>query len=143
MIALRNEMHIRKVNEWETSHGTGLSSKELVNLYSSAIQAMVRRSLETLSAITVLVVLDRVLNEVKEGYPFLSEIKADSQGINFDSFLEKEGLDPEEFKRALHEFLVGLLTVLGNITADILTTPLHKELMTISVASAKKNRDPK
>jgi hypothetical protein len=132
MIVHRNGLHASQVDAWEAKNGQSVSAKELPFLYAKAIQAIEQRSLSTLSRITMQVIVDRALHEATEKFPALSDVKAGSEALDFTDFLNKSDLTPEELKLPLRELLIDLLNVLGNITADILTTPLHRELMDVS-----------
>jgi hypothetical protein len=116
-----------------------LPADQLVQLFGCAIQAIEKRSLVTLSSITVSVVVDRALHESKENFPILSEITTGPKGLNLDA-LHEMGTHhtSEELREALRCLLVELLNVLGNITADILTIPLHRELMEVTCELALK-----
>jgi hypothetical protein len=132
MIVHRNELHASQVDAWEAKNGKGVSAKELPFLYAKAIQAIERRSLSTLSRITMQVVVDRALHEATEKFPPLSDVKLGSEDLDFTDYLNISNLTSEELKLPLRELLIDLLNVLGNITADILTAPLHKELMNVT-----------
>lgn len=128
----RNELHGKIVSEWEKANGKDLSAEDLTLLYAKAIQAVEKKSLITLSSITVLVVVDRSIHEAKLHHPFLTEVKATPEGVNFSRFLKLTDLSAEQQGVALRELLIDLLNVLGNITADILTSSLHSELFKVN-----------
>lgn len=133
----RNDTHAMQANAWADKNARGLSSDQLVQLFSKAIRAIEQRSLVTLSSVTVMVVIDRALHESNEKFPLLSEIKIAAEGMDFSDLLEKSDNHKSELLReALLCLLVALLNVLGNITADILTHPLHKVLMEVTGESA-------
>ena len=132
MTVHRKEIHIKQVEAWESRNAKDVSEKELPKLYAKAIQAIERRSLGTLSSVTVLVVVDRVIHETKEKFPLLNRIKTVSNGIDFSALFEATDVGSVELQQALRELLIELLSVLGNITADVLTSPLHKELMGVT-----------
>lgn len=133
MTGRRNEIHANLVDHWYNKNAKGLTPEKLVQLYEQGIHAVKLRSLVTLSNVTLLVVLERALHESTEKFPILSEINADSEKIDLSSTIRENGHHkPEEVQAALRHLLVEILNVLGNITADILTAPLHSELMKIS-----------
>jgi hypothetical protein len=133
MTAHRNDTHAKLAASWADKNGKGLSSGQLVQLFGKAIQAIEQRSLVTLSIVTVTVVIDRALYESKDTFPLLSEIKIESGRMNLSGLLDNSAHhEPEELRKALLHLLIELLNVLGNITADILTTPLHKVLMEVT-----------
>ena len=80
-----------------------------------------------------MVVVDRAIHESKGEFPMLSQIKSEAGGINFGGLLEKtDTIKADELRLALRDLLIELLRVFGNITADILTVPLHQELMSVT-----------
>ena len=67
-----------------------------------------------------------------EKFPILSEVKLINKHPNFQELPNTGNHKPEELVEALRFFLIELITVLGRITADILTAPLHKELLKVT-----------
>ena len=129
----RNEIHAKQVEIWEKQSACNLSLKDRIYLFEKAIHAIEKRTLMTLSSVTLRVVLDRVLHQCKEKFPQLVEIQLESESLNFDDFLfnvQNKGSD--EAIEALRYLLVELLSILGGLTADILTDPLHKALFEVT-----------
>ena len=137
MTVHQNDIHTKVVSAWEEKNTKALTSEQLVQVFGSAIRAIEQRCLITLSSITVKVVVDRVLHESTEKFSILSKVSIESAGLDFSALL-KMGVDEktEELRKALHYLVVELLAVLGNITANILTVSLHKELMSVTRESA-------
>jgi hypothetical protein len=132
MNAHRNETHSKQVAIWESESAKGVSASNRVKLFVDAIKAIERRSLATLSNVTMMVVEDRAVHESKTKFPVLSELKIGYDGIDFTELLKSNnGNQSELICNALRFLLIELLNVVGNITADILTAPLHQELMTV------------
>jgi hypothetical protein len=154
----RNEFHQKQVFAWRKSRA-GLAPHEAISLLMNAIHAIRKRSVATLSNVTVTAVIDRTLHEAKEIHPALSDVKVDSAGIHFQVFLNRaNALTPDQAEAALQYFLIELLDVFGKITAEILTKYLYQELLTVThemeasqvqstspgaVALVKKNREQK
>jgi hypothetical protein len=132
MIVHRSEAHANEVEAWEKRNAASVSPDLLPQLYAKAIQAIHRRSLANLSGITMLVVLDRAIHEVAERHPSLLEIKAGSEAVDFGNFFRRNEIGSAQLSAALRDLLIAVLTVIGNITADVLTKPLHDELMTVT-----------
>jgi len=146
----RIDAHEKQVRIWETENAKGLSKEQLVPLFAKAILAVEKRSLVTLSSVTVMVVADRAIHESKEKHPILANIKIDPNGMDFSELLKMNNSQvAEEACDALRYLLMEYLMVLGNITAQILTTALHRELMMVTGEGApalspkKTNRDEK
>lgn len=142
MTVHRNSTHEKQVQAWEKENTQGLRPDQLVQLFGSAIQAIEQRSLVTLSIVTVQVVVDRALHESLGKFPLLSAVQLEPQGLNFSGLVQtSEHTKADDVRDALRHFLVELLNVLGNITADVLTDPLHKELMGVTCERALKTSE--
>lgn len=149
--------HIAVVDAWLEKNAKNSSPEELIHLFEKATHAVCERALVTLSGITLEVVLDRVLHQSKEDFPYLAEVRAETIKVNFSGLLAKiDSCKSDALLAALRHLLVELLTVLGNITAEVLTAPLHRELLKVKrerngsqdlslrpMPSAKTNRDDK
>lgn len=142
----RNELHLIQVEAWKQQN-SAVSSHEMPRLQIKAIQAVRRRSLESLSNVTVTAVVDRTLLENQEKFPILSSVTYDAQGLQFNKLLEEtHNSQSDELREALQELLIELLDVFGKITADILTKYLHQELMSVkpdTPLELVKNRETK
>lgn len=132
----RNSSHSEQVEAWGKKNCENLSSEAIVQIFLLALIAIHKRSLVTLSSVTVLVVADRALHVSKEKFPLLSEITIDPNGFNLTGLL-RSGFSPvpQELRNSLEHLLIEFLNVLGNITADVLTAPLHAELKKVTVGT--------
>jgi hypothetical protein len=130
MTAPVDDIHSKAVEEWLKTCAQGLDSAQKILLLEKAIHAIEKRARITLSSITLLVVLDRILQNVKETFPVLDDVRIEKDSLSFPA-LEKNH-SPEEMVKALTLLLVELLRVLGRLTANILTKPLHMELMKVT-----------
>lgn len=133
----QSNAHKDFVNLWEEKNVQGLRAEQIIKIYGSAILAVERRCLDTLSSVTVQVVLDRVLHEGLVKFPLLSNVTIEPMGLNLSGLNQNNGnFKLEEISDALRYLLVEFLTVIGNITSEVLTVPLHKELMEVTRESA-------
>ena len=132
MTVEQNITYAKLVQDWENKNTSGLPLTQRVILLEKAIHVIEQRALVTLSSITLEVILDRVLHQSVEKFPILSEVKLINKHPNFQELLNTGNHKPEELVEALRFFLIELITVLGRITADILTAPLHKELLKVT-----------
>lgn len=129
--------HKDVVKSWIEKNVQGLRSEQLLRIFSSAILAVQQRCLETLSTVTVQVVFDRVLHEGLEKFPLLSHIKIEAHGLELSGLDHNiENFNQTEVSEALGYLLEEFLTVVGNITSEVLTAPLHKELMNVTRENA-------
>jgi hypothetical protein len=140
-----DSVHIKHVIEW-MKLGSRVSPEELARLFEEAMTALWRRTYSALGDITVAAIVDRVLYNATEKYSVLSALKLDANGVNFAEFREKaRSSSDRELREAIQFVLVELLTVVGNLTAEILTPALHSELskVTLKDSPTKQRGDKK
>jgi hypothetical protein len=125
--------HSKRISAW-MAQATVLSSDQLAQLFEQAIGALWRRAFFTLGDLTLAAIVDRVLYNATEEFPVFGSLKLDANGINCAEF-RKQAKDTgdRELTEAIQFILVELLTVIGNLTAEILTPALYSELSTITV----------
>lgn len=133
MTVEQNNSYAKLVQDWESKTASDLPLTQRVVLLEKAVHVIEQRALMTLSSITLEVILDRVLRQSNDKFPILSDVKLINKHLSFQELLHVEkNHKPEELVEALRFFLIELITVLGRITADILTAPLHKELLNVT-----------
>ena|SRR5438105_2654442 len=126
-----DSVHIKYVSEWMKRAAT-VSEDQLAGLFEKAMSALWHRTYSALGDITVAAIMDRVLYTATEKYSILGSLKIGEKGINFAEFHEQaESLNDGELRKAIQFILVELLTVVGNLTAEILTPALHSELSNV------------
>lgn len=129
----QEDKHSMLVEDWTKKNASAISADQHVLLLEKALQAIEQRALMTLSNVILMVILDRVLHQGKEKFPLLSEAKLDNKNlISFDLVRTNKNHKSEKIIEALQYLLVDLLRVLGRITAEILTAPLHQELLKVT-----------
>ena len=129
--------HDERVAAWMEHHAKKLTSPQLLQLFDEALRSLWERSHRTLADVTLLAIVDRVLHTSAARFPHLAALKVDAGGFRCEE-LELRGarVPAEEVARSIHFFLVEYLTVLGNLTAGILTPALHSELSRFDRARA-------
>lgn len=129
------DIHTKNVTDWFSSVSQGLTPGKQVVLMEKAIKSVETRARQTLSGVTLLVVIDRVLSETKQKFPVISDIGLDDQSLDFSQMnKEKSALEKVE---ALTILLIDLLRVLARLTSNILNTPLHNELKKVTKDSGE------
>ncbi|MBY0415719.1 MAG: hypothetical protein K2Q18_16210 [Bdellovibrionales bacterium] len=135
----QNSTHQDVVILWEEKNIKNLENDLAIQVFGNAIHCIERRCLITLSSVTLQVVLDRIIHQGIEKFPILVEITLEKEGINFTKIIQKKDhYKIGEIQDAFRYLLIEILTVIGNLTSDVLTTPLHKELMEVTSESALK-----
>jgi hypothetical protein len=129
--------HADCVDAWLEQSARGLSSPALRRLVDAALGALWARTKTTLGEVTLTAIAERVLYTTAEKYPILASFKVEPlRGIEFRG-MEALPPPPETELRAGARFLlVELLSVLGKLTAEILTPELHAELMAVVLPQA-------
>lgn len=121
--------HEAIVSAWLATVDT-VSSDAVLDGFEAGMQRMLQRAQPTLGAITLGAIVDRVLYTAAERYPFLAVVRVSEGSVVFDELRTALGtVAREELSSAARFALVEFLTVLGNLTADILTPALHAELL--------------
>jgi hypothetical protein len=126
--------HSACVNEWlERAHG--LPPERLLRAFDVAFGSVWRRAHITLGDVTLTAIVDRVLHTASEQYPVLGTLRVDATGLRPDELYQRaEDLDLDQLAAGIRFVLLELLTVLGHLTAEILTPALQSELSRVSVA---------
>ena len=111
-----------------------LSTALLVSLFERAMGALWRRAQVTLGEVTLAAIVDRVLYTASEKYSSLSMLKVEGTGVSFGEFRQRGAAQHDSDLREVIRFvLVEFLTVLGNLTDEILTPALHAELARVAL----------
>jgi hypothetical protein len=122
--------HATCVEEWLGRSSPDHSSAALVAHFETALHALWVRAETPLGAVTLTAIADRVLSLATEKFPLLAGLEIEAPGgIHCRALREQAGsIDPSVLRAAIHHVLVALLTVIGTLTAEILTPALHAEL---------------
>ena len=120
----------------------------LLRLFQAALDMFWTRTKTTLGEVTVTAIAARVLYVASEKFSVLSSLKVEETGgIQCTSLRERGPLvDRAELLAGIRFVLVEILTVLGNLTDDILTPELHAALSKLTLpkaARAKSGAKPK
>jgi hypothetical protein len=121
--------HSACVDAWMERVGNDLPAAQLLQAFEHGFAAVWRRAHQTLGDVTLTAIADRVLYTAAETFPFLSSLKIQPTGLECDGLHEHAGsLHRDQLASGLRFVLVEFLTVLGNLTAEILTPALHAQL---------------
>jgi hypothetical protein len=101
----------------------------LIEAFESALGALWRRASVTLGEVTLSAVLDRVLVAATGRFPLVGSLRMENGGPSADALRARGAeVDRNELEAAIRCVLTDFLTVLGSLTAEILTPLLHTEL---------------
>lgn len=111
------------------------SSFEIVGLFGAAVDGLWNRAAGTLGSVTLTAIAERVLSTATGRYPFLSVItsRPNADARWRDQLHERLGSVPKaQLLEGLRFALIELLTVIGRLTAEILSPDLHDTVMEIA-----------
>lgn len=122
----KNE-HAISVEAWIQMAAKGLTTPQLLQLFESVLGTLWQRTLRTLGDVTLVAIVDRVLHNTAATSPLLATLKVDASGFQINELRER-ARSPDELAQGMQLFIVEFLTVIGSLTAEILTPALHAEL---------------
>ena len=131
--------HAASVDAWLQRAGTGLLPAALLQLFESALGALWTRTVTILGEVTLTAIADRVLHDAAQKIPLFRSLRVEPNGggIRFDELRENgSAMRTTELLEGIKFVLVEFLTVLGNLTAGILTAELHAELSRVEPTNA-------
>jgi hypothetical protein len=124
--------HEMCVDSWIEVQTQGLTPDELTSLFERALQGLWRRTERTLGDVTVRAIADRALHTVADGQA-RPMFRVGEDGIRCLGPGGGSAREPDELIEGMRALLVEFLTVLGNLTAEILTPSLHYDLKAVTV----------
>jgi hypothetical protein len=141
---LDDGQHAACVDAWLKRTANDPSPEVLLRLLEAALSALWARSKTTLGEVTLTAIAERVLYNASEKFPIFSSIKVEpTGGIPFRELRERiSSVHDSRLMEGVRFVLVEFLTVLGNLTADILTPELHSELSNVALPEASHVEDP-
>lgn len=132
-----NDIHAKLIDDWEKAVATKIKQEQHIKLIEKAIKVVEARSLHTLSSITYSVIVDRVIHQSSKKYPLLLKTNLKSGSFNFKEVHQDNSHSRQMVLEALRFLLLELLRILGRITAEILTTPLHQEILKVTLTDSE------
>lgn len=133
-----DEGHAACVDAWLKRSAKDLPPEDLVRLFEAALGALWARTKTTLGEVTLTAISERVLHNASEKFPLFSSLKVEpTGGIPFHKLREQAiSVHDSRLMEGVRFVLVEFLTVLGRLTAEILTPELHSELAKIALPKA-------
>jgi hypothetical protein len=128
--------HGARVDAWLEHAAQGPTVESLAEAFETAFTALWRRAHRTLGEVTLSAITDRVLYVAAEQYPIFAAITLDTAGVRWDGFRQRAGTRPlPEIAAGVRFVLMEFLSVLGKLTGEVLTPPLHAELEALTSSS--------
>jgi hypothetical protein len=119
--------HEAFVDAWLRGATEKLPPAAFAVLLERSLDALWRRAQVSLGDVTLGAIVDRVLSVASESYPPVATLKVKEAGVSFDDLSGTIERDAVRF------ILVELLTVVGNLTDEILTPELHAALSKVAL----------
>ena len=124
--------HQTFVRTWLDATASGATTDRLLRLFESAFGALWLRAHVTIGDVTLAAITDRVLLDAAERHPLLTNVTVGDSGLRFDVLPENmRTAAAADVYAAMEAVLVGFLSVLGNLTAEILSPGLHSALTNV------------
>jgi len=124
--------HADFVDAWlEQAEAKSLPREALVDLFEAALHALWARTRTTLGEVTLTAIADRVLHNAAERLPAFASLRVEPSGKVEAGELRATVASLHHLKllEGMRSVLIEFLTVLGNLTAELLTQELHAELI--------------
>jgi len=136
--------HAAVVDAWLERSLHGSAPANVVDVFRAAFEALWDRAATTLGSATLIAIAERVLATATAKHPFLLAVSSRSNGDSRWKQLLHDRLSSvpaPELIAGLQFALIELLTIIGRLTAEILSEELHAAV-TGSVASEIEARVP-
>ena len=130
--------HSACVEAWLARSAKGLPAESLLRLLDAALGVLWARTRTTLGEVTLTAISERVLYNAAERFPSFAALKVDPErGILCQKLGEGIGsVRAAELQEGARFVLTEFLTVIGSLTAQILTPELHAALLRVVPSKA-------
>jgi hypothetical protein len=126
--------HAAAVRAWAAAMPLDAVSDVVIRAFERAFNAVWARAHITLGEVTLIAIVDRVLFDAAQHHPMMAAIELQPTGFTFDRLLvPSQEPSTADIAAALEAVLVDLLTVIGRLTAEILTPALHAALSAVAL----------
>jgi hypothetical protein len=122
--------HAVFVDGWLKRSAKDLQPEVLLALFEAALGALWAATKTTLGEVTLTAIAERVVFNTAEKFPRFSVLEVEpANGIQVRELRQQIGsVGSSQLREGFRFVLVEFLTVLGNLTAEVLTPELHAEL---------------
>ena len=121
--------HSACVNAWMDRAARGLAPERLLRAFEQGFAVLWQCARQTLGDVTLTAIMDRVLYTAVEQFPLLASLEIQATGIKCEELVASAGrLDRDQLAEGIRFVMTQFLTILGNLTSEILTLALHAEL---------------
>ena len=130
--------HAKYVNAWMEQEAKDVPVTSLLGLFEAAWGALWVRAEGAVGEIVLKSIAELVRGASVKQYPFLSPLRLESVDVSCKALLESSpGLEKSELHNGLRFVLVEFITVIGDLTDQILTPGLYQELSRIAKGESR------
>jgi hypothetical protein len=135
--------HAAFVDAWLERSTKGQAPDQSLDVFAASLNALWKCASDTLGDVTLHAILDRVLYNARERFPFLSGLEIEAHaGVQARGLPDRaSALNGPELKSGLRFVLTEFLTVIGSLTAEILSPELHAELARVTPGKAGRQKE--
>jgi hypothetical protein len=124
--------HGAQVDAWLERARAAQPGHGLAPAFEAAFTRIWERARQPLGDVTLHAIVDRVLYVAAEQHPLCAGLSIGDEGLSADAFRERaQRASDAELEAGVRFVLVEFLTVLGSLTAEILSPALHAELANV------------
>ena len=130
--------HSAAVDAWIQQVIDGAEPADLVDLFRAAIETLWGRAVTTLGSVTLIAIAERVLSTAAGRYSFLAAVNPRPTGdVRWKQQLRERltQVPRADLIEGLRFAFIELLTVIGRLTAEILSPDLHAALLEVTTSS--------
>jgi circadian clock protein KaiC len=133
---VQNANHTEYVKSWLDQAAKNADPPALILLFEAAWDALWRRAESAVGEIALESIAHLARSNSVEKYPFLAPLTLEKNSVSGKGLLESpDGLEKPKLQEGLGFMLVEFLTVIGDLTDQILTPGLYAELSRITPGS--------
>ncbi len=123
-----SQPHDATIDAWLARLGDA-SPRRIVSAFERTFGAMWHRAQRPLGDVTLAAIVDRVILGAASTAPLLATLSVDLNGLHCDELYARAATAAlPDVRAAVRAFLLEFLSVLGELTAHVLTPAMHAEI---------------
>jgi hypothetical protein len=138
---ISGQTHEICVDSWLT-RAARVERAEPLRLLERAMGPLWKRASSTLGSVTLAAIARRVRMTTVAHHPTLAGLDVSEKGVSLGGIPTTDDTR-EDVQAGVREFLVQFLTIIGSLTAEILTPALHATLASADISGKNGNHERK
>lgn len=131
MMSVNDEIE-SKVKAWIEREARVVPHEQVIPILKLGLQKVWDHARLTVSAVTLMAVSDRAVFNATKHHKFLSTLIIQKGGFSFEKFDSEQQITQRELLEGFQVLIARFITIIGKLTADVLTNDLCQELSKIS-----------